>query len=453
MVDPATLALLQEFRADAYGRFGARRDALFELLDAATVFGLAPSLAHLSLAAVHRRGWGSLYAALARGAVDEAALRSLVGRHPLDDGRPIYAVDTSVWPRDDAECSPARGYYYSSRRQSAGQPIVTGWSYSWLAQLSFTHDSWTAPLDARRVPPRGDVHAVAAEQIRDLAARRDIGAPVPLCVFDAGYDPEALARELGDLDGGRVAVLVRLRSGRCFYADVAAPPADARPIGRPRRHGRKFACDDEATWWAPSAEHAEEHAQYGRVRVRAGAGVHAKTQNHPQRGSGRTKPLLSGTLILVEVERLPRQTRIPKLLWLWWRGPGEPDLSVVWRAYVHRFDLEHTYRFCKQSLNWATPRVRHPEQAARWTWLVVLAYTQLRLARRAIADVHLPWERPQRPARRALTPARVRRAFPQLLAPLGTPAAAPKPCGRSPGRPRGRTSGPARRYPALKKAA
>ena len=123
-----------------------------------------------------------------------------------------------------------------------------------------------------------------------------------------------------------------------------------------------------------------------------------------QRGSYRTKAVVRGTLVLVEVERLPRQTRIPKRLWLWWRGPGQPDLAVVWRAYVHRFDLEHTYRFCKQTLNWTTPRVRTPQQADRWTWLVILAYTQLRIARRTIEDVHLPWEPPQRPDRRACSP-------------------------------------------------
>jgi hypothetical protein len=303
----------------------------------------------------------------------------------------------------------------------------------------------------RRVPPTGTAHAVAAAQIRDLVARQAADGPVPLCVFDAGYDPETLARELGDLDGERVAVLVRLRSGRCFYADP--PSAAGAQRGRPRRHGAKLACADERTWWAPSTEHREQHAQYGHVRVRAWAGLHAKTQNHPAKGSRRTKPTVRGTLVLVEVERLARQTRIPKRLWLWWRSPGEPDLAILWRAYVHRFDLEHTYRFCKQTLNWTTPRVRHPQQADRWTWLVLLAYTQLRLARRAIADVRLPWERPQRPLRSALTPARVRQAFPQLLLTLDTPADPPKPCGRSPGRPLGARSGPARRCPALKKAA
>ena len=45
------------------------------------------------------------------------------------------------------------------------------------------------------------------------------------------------------------------------------------------------------------------------------------------------------------------------------------------------------------------------------------------------------------------------RAVSALLAHLGTPAKPPKPCGRSPGRPKGRLSGKAKRYPALKRSA
>jgi hypothetical protein len=95
---------------------GTRRDTLFEALDAATTIGPVPSLAYLSLAALHRRGWGSLYAALAEGSLDVPALRDLLGRYPLDDGQPIYALNTSVWPRNDAETSAERGYYYSAAR-------------------------------------------------------------------------------------------------------------------------------------------------------------------------------------------------------------------------------------------------------------------------------------------------------------------------------------------------
>jgi len=43
------------------------------------------------------------------------------------------------------------------------------------------------------------------------------------------------------------------------------------------------ATGDPTTWWAPTAAHREEHARYGEVRVRAWAGVHAKTEDHPAR--------------------------------------------------------------------------------------------------------------------------------------------------------------------------
>ena len=42
-----------------------------------------------------------------------------------------------------------------------------------------------------------------------------------------------------------------------------------------------------------------------------------------------------------------------------------PDLDVLWRADIHRFDVERTRRCCKQTLEWTTPRARRPEQAGR----------------------------------------------------------------------------------------
>ena len=201
-------------------------------------------------------------------------------------------------------------------------------------------------------------------------------------------------------------------------------------------------CKDPSTWPEPSAE-------------RAWANLHPKVRAHEGRGSRGPLPIVRGTLILVEVQRLPRgeRRREPRVLWLWWHGPegSAPDLELIWRAYARRFDLEHTFRFLKQTLGWSNPRVRHPEQADRWTWLVVAAFTQLRLARAGVADRRLPWER--RYDTGHLTPVRVHRVVSALLVELGTPAKPPKPCGRSPGRPKGRLSGRAKRYPAVKKAA
>jgi hypothetical protein len=283
-----------------------------------------------------------------------------------------------------------------------------------------------------------DVNTVAATQIKDLLPRLPPGDPLPLFVFDAGYDPVQLAL---DLDGVAVAILVRLRKDRCFYADPD-PAATAR-TGRPPQHGHKFACTAPATWLPPTAEVQTEDPQYGTVCVRAWAGLHPKQQNHAAQGTRKTRPVVRGTLILVEVSRLPGPPRPWQKLWLWWSGPGPPDLDVVWRAYIRRFDEEHTFRFLKQVLNWTTPHVRHPEQADRWTWLV--------LAGTAVQEQRLPWERPRR--EHPLSPYRVRRAFSAVLLVVGTPANAPKPCGRSPGRPKGRRSAPAPRYPPLKKSA
>ncbi|MFG1722667.1 transposase, partial [Micromonospora chalcea] len=110
-------------------------------------------------------------------------------------------------------------------------------------------------------------------------------------------------------------------------------------------------------------------------------------------------------------------------------------VDLLWQAFLRRFDIEHTFRMLKQTLGWTSPKLRDPHAADRWTWLVLAAYTQLRLARGAVADLRRPWERPAPPER--LTPARVRRGFRHLRAKAGNPAHAPKPSRPGPGRPPG----------------
>src|SRR5215211_3105032 len=329
------IAQLQTFRGQLHACFFRRADALFELGDALLCAQAVPSLPHLSLEPAHRRGWGSAYAALAHGEVDAERLRDLLAGCLPPADPPVFAVDVTTWPRCDAECSPERGYYYHPSRHSAGQPIIAGWAFQWIAQLSFDRDSWTAPVDARRLHPLDDTDQTAAVQIRALLARLPAGRPVPLVVFDAGYDSAQLTLDLAD---ERVAVLVRLRSGRCFYADP--PPRAPGSTGRPRRHGAKFNCADPTTWPTPTATHLVVDDQYGTVTVAAWSGLHPKQQRHPGHGTRGPRPIVRGTIIRVQVERVPARTRPPKVLWLWWSGPGSWDLDLAWRAYVRRFDLE-----------------------------------------------------------------------------------------------------------------
>src|ERR671932_466725 len=81
------LARLDGFRAELHACFTRRADALFELGDALLCAPAVPSLPHLSLQPVCRRGWGSVYAALARGQIDAERLRDLLASQ-LPDGGP-----------------------------------------------------------------------------------------------------------------------------------------------------------------------------------------------------------------------------------------------------------------------------------------------------------------------------------------------------------------------------
>jgi DDE superfamily endonuclease len=439
---------LAAFRSGFHQTLTRWPDALFELTDAALCSPRpVSSVPGLSLEPVFRRGHGSLYKALERGQIDAGALRELLVAHRPASWPMVFAVDASTWDRCDAETSPDRGFYYSASKHSAGQPIVAGWCYQWITQLGWAPDSWTAPLDAERIPPGAQATTVTIAQVRRLRGLLPAHGPVPMFVFDAGYDPIALTHGLAD---DRVQVLTRIRSDRVFYAD---PDQRQQPtVGRPRRHGARFACADPTSWPEPDHAHTAQDPRYGTVRVSAWHGVHPKLAGRGRWADHDDPPIVRGTVIRVQVEHLPKPTaRATKTLWLWWSGPAAPDLDLCWRAYLRRFDIEHTYRFAKNTLGWTTPALRTPEQADRWTWLIVAAYTQLRLARGLVADQRLPWERPRDPDR--LTPARVRRGFHRLRATIGTPASPPKSDTAGPGRPKGTRKPPRTRYPAIKKAA
>jgi hypothetical protein len=427
-------------------------DALFELCDAA-LCSSAPvgSVPSLSLEPEFRRSHGSLYKSLADGDVDNVRLRQLLVEHRPKEWPLVFAVDASTWDRCDAECSPERGFYYSASKHSAGQPIVAGWSYQWICQLGWASDSWTAPLDVERIPPRHDAANATTEQIRRLVGLLPDDGEVPLFVFDAGYNPIAIGHHLAE---ERCECLTRIRDDRVFFADPPARPNRPKETGgRPPRHGRRFKCSDPKTWMRASASLVATDPRYGTVRVAAWHGLHPRVI-----GRGRwadhsgAPPIVRGTVIRVEVEHLPKPTsQTKKTLWLFWSGPSQPDLERCWRAYLRRFDIEHTFRFIKNTMGWTTPSLCTPDQADRWTWLMIAAYTQLRLARHLVDDLRLPWERRSDPKK--LTPVRVRRGFRRLRATIGTPASPPKSVMPGPGRPKGTRKPPRTRYPAVKKAA
>jgi DDE superfamily endonuclease len=452
---------LSRFRGAFYDCLTRRADALFEVTDAVLCAeGPVSTLVGLTLTAEHRRGHGALYDGLASGRIEIERLRWSLASLPLPrdgEGRITLAVDVSPWLRPDAATSPDRSFCHVYGRGKGQAQMIPGWPYSVVAALEAGRTSWTAIVDAVRLGRCDDVIEVTAAQLREVVERLrragqwKPGDPEILVVFDAGYDVTRLAFLLSDLP---VVLLGRLRSDRvfCFPAPARRPDAKA---GRPPKHGTEFALADAASQPEPEVSTISQTSRYGTARARAWQRLHPRL-THRARWAEHHGPLpvIEGSIICLAVDRLPGD-RNPKPLWLWCSRPtltAAAEVDRLWRAFLRRFDLEHTFRFLKQQLGWTRPRVRGPQQGERWTWLIIAAHTQLRLARHLSTDLRRPWEKPVTEPRR-LTPARVRRGFRNLRPKTTLPASAPKPSHPGPGRPLGsKNKQRARQHPVGKSA-
>ncbi|THV42748.1 NF041680 family putative transposase [Glycomyces buryatensis] len=430
---------LRAFRAEFHQCLRARSDALFELADAVLCSpGPVVSLPGLSLTGVFTRGHGALYDALAAGRIDTDQLRNALAAQPIGRirGRIVLAVDATGWLRPDANCAPGRLYCHVSGHGRGQDQMVPGWSYSFAAALESGASSWTQILDAVRIGPDDDPAETTALQLRAVvdrlirAGQHRSGDPAITIVTDSGYDVPRLAWQLRDLP---VIIVGRLRSDRVLYGS----PGPWSGRGRPPKHGHAFRMADPDTWGEADTATSTETVRYGRLEALAWEDLHSRlTHRAAWIGHEGALPVIDGTLIRLKTERLPH-TGEPRPLWLWTSHQDlDPGLlDTIWSAWLRRFDIEHTFRFLKQTLGWTVPQVRDPESADRWTWMIIAGFTQLGLARSLAADLRLPWETPVKPGR--LTPARVRRDFPNLHAQLPRLARAPKHSKPGPGRPRG----------------
>ncbi|MFG2993447.1 transposase [Streptomyces sp. NPDC048257] len=356
----------------------SRSDALFELCDALLCTeSPVRTLVDLALA---RRGHGVLYAGINRGRTGVARLRRAPAGVPLPraaDGRLVRAVDVSPCLRPDADTSSDRSFCHTFGRGLGKHQMVPGRSYSIVAALETGRTSWTALLDAIRLEPGADVAAVTPGQVRDVVERlvdagqwRDGDANI-LVVLDAGYDAPRIARLLADLP---VEILGRLRSDRVMRKPVPVPWICPPQGGRPPKHGGEFVFGDPATWGA--ATHGAATAQgWDRLHPRLTRRAACLDREGPL-------PIIEGTVIRLTVEKLPGGG-VNKPVWPWWSrmGATTQDVDRCRQSFLRRFDLEHAFRLLKRILGWTRPRLRGSGAADRWTWLILAAHAQLRLAR------------------------------------------------------------------------
>ncbi|HSH77523.1 MAG TPA: hypothetical protein VLA19_03210 [Herpetosiphonaceae bacterium] len=128
---------------------------------------------------------------------------------------------------------------------------------------------------------------------------------------------------------------------------------------------------------------------------------------------------------------------------------GELPWAEVWPLYQRRWPEETLQRQAKDLLGWSRAQLGTVERQDRWTWLVLLAYWQLLLARDLACDWRRPWERAA--AAGPVPLARVQRDYGRIIGQFGLAMPPPKPRGKAPGRRPGTRLVPKPRQPILKR--
>ena len=426
-----TLERLAQFRQQLYQTFTRRATALLELIDAVAQVARPHSPAELSL--VMQRHWSSLYDAIDEGHFEPDALRPLLvntaghlSSYRVADCR-VVVVDHSGYPRPQARTVAERERY-----PGPNDTRQLGHRYSFLSQLVDGDSSWLAPVDVERIGPGSTPVGIALTQVARLA--QTSSEPV-IAVGDREYGVNDILRVIPKLPGVPIHFVARLRTNLVFYEPP--PPRQPGQKGASRKYGARVQLNDPTTWPEPQWQGSAMTKRGETVELRGWSGWR-------RRGI----PDVGVQIVQVLVRRADGQPKYAQPLWLMVCG-GDLPWEEVWPLYQRRWREETLHRQAKDLLGWTRAQVGSVERQDRWTWLVVLAYWQLLLARDLARDCPQPWER--RVPDGHLPLARVQRDYGRILAQFGLAMPPPKPRGKAPGRVVGTVLEPKRRQPVLKR--
>jgi hypothetical protein len=358
------IAQLKQFRQDLYGAFDHRADALMELLDALSSTPGARSVAELSLSPFFRRGYGSVYDAIAhlfqasdpetsvkeQQAWEQKLLRLKVSYLSPPQHRKFWLLGTDAVsiPRLFAQTLEDRAFVYQPNVPGGNKPITIGHQYS--AQVMYPEKDpsngspWVVPLSMRRIRSEETATTVGREQIDALMEDETLPFRAELCVHvaDSAY---SAALFLGSTEEHKNLVnVVRLRGNRVFYRQPL-PVTGKRKRGRRPWYGEPFSLKDPTTRVEPDVlEETTLTTRKGQTYRVQLAGWHDVLMRGKKDLPMHQKPftLIRGRVLDDQGQPVFRQT-----LWLIVIGQRRQELTLVeaWEAYAHRFDVEHYFRF------------------------------------------------------------------------------------------------------------
>jgi len=426
-----------------------------DLLDAICSGALPRSVVEYCLSCFFRRDYNSLYKAIQEYQPEKARRNQsqLIAPYlPKPQKKPfrLLGLDVTACPRVYAFKLEGRECVYQPSPIRGNKPITYGHQFSDLCELPERKGTyaprWVIPLDDQRVA-RNNQEETGIKQVHALLEDPQLPYGREFCVLavDCKYSTPTFLEALSDKTN--LVIIVRARSNRHFSF-----PANMSCLGRghPIWYAeRDFFLQDPTTWPEPeekiSIPGVSRRGKPYRTEIWAWQDLVMRGRCKPTR-----LPMQQHPFTLVRIIRYNEQNEpvFKKPLWLIVIGEQRHRLSLadIQEAYQQRPDMEHFFRFGKQQMlldRYQTPETEHEEH---WWKLVHLAYLQLWVAKEYAVCQPYPWQRylPQ-VKEQHLSPTMVQRSYGRIIRQFGTPAQAPKPRGKSPGRSKGKA-------PSLRKA-
>ena len=467
------LPQLEEFRQAIYANLNNAADATFELIDALASQTTARSPVELSLEAVFRRGYGSIYPAIAgfcfpspeqpwseaRREQEKKQLRLLSSLASEPQQRPfrLFVTDATSNRRQYARTLEDRGYVYAPNQVAGNKPVTIGHSYSLTVSLPEKEAGepvWALPLIARRISTSETETEVAAANLEMLFGDESLPWHGGLNVqgLDSRYSIASYLYPAAQYDD--LVTITRVRPNRVFYRKYRAPAGRERKgAGAKRYYGERFALNDPQTWHTPDEEltltHTTKRGRVYTVKVQSwGDMLMRGKRDAPMR----YVPFTLNREVWYDEQGQPVYKNP---LWTIVVGKRRAEISLLHAhdSYRRRSDIEHFIRFGKQRLLLDAFQTPVTEREENWWQLVMLAAALLFAARYLAVRHPRPWERylPRSKKEGIASPSEAQRDFGRIIREFGTPAKAPKPRKNSPGRAKGATGKRRKRLPVVKK--
>ena len=460
---------LQKFREKIYQNFPSRRDAAIELIDALSSNKTATSVVELSLSSLHRRNYCSITRVLDEYLstdVHVALQQKEILTHLLSSAIPplsqrafdLFVADCTPESRMFSPTLEDRSFVYAPNAVCGNKPVTIGHKYSIVTYMPEKSNPntppWVIPLACTRVDTTQNGELLGMQQVAAcIKSQSAFSSQLSVSLGDTAYN-NPLCLGVAKNNANQVHISRARNNRRFFYPHVVDEATEAKKRGRPKAYGDIHQLNDSSTWRAP-----DESLEFIQTSVK-GKVLTIKIDCWNEvimRGKKDTKlsdyPL---RLLRVQVYKESGELLFKRPFWLTAAGKRRMELSLldIFSSYRQRFDIEHFFRFGKNRLlmdKLQTPDIRHEET---WWQLVMIAYTQLYLARTIANSIPNPWENYLPFFKKNETikpPTQVQNDFERIIQMIGTPAQPPKPRKKSPGRQLGDIQTKRIRHPIVKR--